>query len=325
MATVLVTGASGFVGSHVVPEFAAGGHRVVALVRDAKAGDAVIARLDADRRRSVELRTGDPVANVGLADALAGVDAVVHLVAIARDRDGGKSLRRVNVGGTDRMLDAARQAGVARFVHLGALGVTQDPDLHYASSKVKAEAAVRASGLDWTILKPSLMWGPRDGFFNIVADLVRTSPGIVPVPGSGKSRFQPLAVADLAICVRMSVEDPATIGRAIELGGPRYWTYREITREVLAGMRRRRAIVPMPVPIIGTVARIAEALRIPFPVASDQLRQLRLDNVGPLDGCYRAFGFVPRSMEGQLWYLQAKKRDQDPAHAGRRARRAATS
>jgi len=315
MSTVLVSGASGFVGSHVVPELVSGGHRVVALVRDAKAGAAVNARLDADQRRAIELRTGDPVTGAGLAEALAGVDAVVHLVAIPRDRDGGKSLMRVNLGGTKRMLDATRAAGVRRFVHLGGLGLADDPALHFASSKSKAEAAVRASGLDWTILKPSLLWGPRDGFFNIIADLVRMSPIVVPVPGSGNSRFQPLAVADLALCVRMAVDDPSTTGSAVELGGPRIWTYREITREVLAGMRRGRRIIPMPVPIIGAVARTSEVLHIPFPVASDQLRQLRLDNVGALDGCYRAFGFVPRSMEGQLWYLQAKKRDQDPATA----------
>ena len=316
MSTILVTGASGFVGSHVVPELVGAGHRVVALVRDDRAAARVTARLDVDQVRSVTFRTGDPVAGVGLADALLCVDAVVHLVAIARDRDGGKSLRKVNLGGTEAMLRAAEAAGVRRFVHVGAMGVTDDPDLHYASSKARAEAAVRASALDWTVLKPSLLWGPRDGFFNIVADLVRTSPLVVPVPGSGRSRFQPFAVADLAICVRMSVDDPRTIGRSIELGGPRYWTYREITREVLAGMRKKRRIVPMPLPIIGAVAGAAELVHLPFPVATDQLRQLRLDNVGPLDGCYAAFGFVPRAMEGQLWYLRTKKRDQDPATAG---------
>ncbi|MCU0506095.1 MAG: complex I NDUFA9 subunit family protein [Chloroflexi bacterium] len=315
MSTVLVTGPSGFVGSYVVPELARHGHHVIALVRDDRAAGKVTARLDADAARAVSFRVGDPVTGKGLSEALAGVDAVVHLAAIPRDRDGGKSLLKVNLGGTRTMLDAAATARVRRFVHLGALGVTDDPDLHYATSKARAERAVRESGLDWTILEPSLLWGPRDGFFNIVADLVRTSPVVVPVPGSGKARFQPLAVADLAICVRMSLEDPRFIGRTIELGGPRYWTYREITREVLAGMRRSRRIVPMPVPLIGAVAGVAELVRLPFPVATDQLRQLKLDNIGPLDGCYRAFGFVPRSMEGQLWYLQAKKRDQDPATA----------
>ncbi len=213
------------------------------------------------------------------------------------------------------MLAAAAKSGVRRFVHMGAMAVRDDEELHYARSKARAEKAVRASDLDWTILKPSLMWGPRDGFFNIVADLVRTSPGIVPVPGSGKARFQPIAVADVAICTRMALEDPKTIGRSIDLGGPRYWTYREITQEVCRGMRKGRRIVPMPVPIIGTVAGAAELVHLPFPVATDQLRQLKLDNIGPLDGCYRAFGFVPRAMEGQLWYLRTKKRDQDPATA----------
>ena len=315
MSTVLVTGASGFVGSYVVPELVGAGHHVVALVRDQRATATVTARLDADQARGVTFRVGDVVTGSGLQEALAGVDAVVHLVAIPRDRDGGKSLLRVNLGGTRTMLDAAATAKVRRFVHLGALGVTDDPDLHYATSKARGEKAVRDSGLDWTILKPSLLWGPRDGFFNIVADLVRTSPVVVPVPGSGKARFQPLAVADLAICVRMALEDPRTVGRAIELGGPRYWTYREITREVLSGMRKSRRIVPMPVPVIGAVAGAAELVRLPFPVATDQLRQLKLDNVGALDGCYRAFGFVPRSMEGQLWYLRTKKQDQDPATA----------
>jgi NADH dehydrogenase len=315
MSTVLVTGASGFVGSYVVPELVGAGHHVVALVRDQRATATVTARLDADQARGVTFRVGDVVTGSGLQEALAGVDAVVHLVAIPRDRDGGKSLLRVNLGGTRMLLDAAATAKVRRFVHLGAMGVTDDPDLHYATSKVRAEKAVRDSGLDSTILKPSLLWGPRDGFFNIVADLVRTSPVVVPVPGSGNARFQPLAVADLAICVRMALEDPRTIGRSLELGGPRYWTYREITREVLSGMRKSRRIVPMPVPVIGVVAGAAELVRLPFPVATDQLRQLKLDNVGALDGCYRAFGFVPRSMEGQLWYLRTKKRDQDPATA----------
>jgi uncharacterized protein YbjT (DUF2867 family) len=312
MATVLVTGASGFVGSHVVPELISGGHRVLALVRTGEAGRRVLDRLPAMARDSVDLRTGDVNDPSGLGPALAGADAIVHLVALARDLDGGRSLNRVNVDGTGNVIAAAKAAGIHRLVHLGALGVVDDPTLQYASSKARAEALVAASALDWTILKPSLMWGERDGFFNIVAGLVRISPGIVPVPGDGQSRFQPISVSDLAVAVRLSVERPATIGQRFELGGPRYWTYREITQEVLRGMGKRRKVIPMPVGLISLVAGTAERLHIPFPVATDQLRQLKLDNIGPLDSYETAFGIAPTDMAGNLGYLARKVRDQEP-------------
>jgi NADH dehydrogenase len=195
---------------------------------------------------------------------------------------------------------------------MGAMGVEDDPSLHYASSKARAELLVRESTLDWTILKPSLQFGPGDGFFNIIADLVRLSPGVVPVPGRGDARFQPIHVDDVARVISASFADPTTIGSSLELGGPRYWTYREITAEVLRAMGRRRLLLPMPVPVIRLVAGTAERLRLPFPVATDQLRQLRLDNIGPLDVIPDRFGFTPRDMAGALGYLRRKARDQRP-------------
>jgi NADH dehydrogenase len=235
---------------------------------------------------------------------------VVHLAAIPRDYSGGAELRRVNTEGTSAVVDAMRKAGVKRLVHMGALGVADDPSLHYASSKARAEALVAGSGLDWTILKPSLQFGPGDGFFNIIAGLVRWSPGVVPVPGDGSSRFQPIHSGDVARVVVASLADPAFIGATFELGGPRYWTYREITREVLGAFGKQRAILPMPVPLIRLVAGTAELVHLPFPVATDQLRQLRLDNIGPLDVIPTRFGFEPRPMEGALGYLRFKPREQ---------------
>lgn len=313
MSTILVTGASGFVGRHVVPELLDGGHRVVALVRDDASGERIVRRLTAAQRPALETRRGDVTLPETLPSALSGADAIVHLVAIPRDWNGGSDLRLVNTEGTRNVVAAAHSAGVRRLIHQGALGVEDEPALHYASSKARAERLVAESGLDWTILRPSLLWGPGDGFFNIVADLVRLSPGVVPVPGDGRSRFQPLAVTDMARVVRLAVERPETIGLSYDLGGPRVWTYREITEEVLRAMGRRRVIVPMPVPLIRLVAGTAEFLRLPFPVATDQLRQLRLDNVGPLDGVERGFGFPPAAMEGRLGYLQRRRRDQDVA------------
>jgi NADH dehydrogenase len=310
VSTILVTGASGFVGGHTIPAILSAGHRVVALVRGRAAGETVLGRLPAGDRANVELREGDVTRPATLVPAMAGVDAVVHLVAIPRDRNGGADLARVNTEGTRAVLAAMTSAGIRRLVHMGALGVADDPRLHYASSKARAEAAVRDSGLDWTILKPSLQFGPGDGFFNIIAGLVRLSPGIVPVPGDGKSRFQPIFVGDVASIAVRALADPATIGTTFELGGPRYWTYREITQEVLRALGKRRAIVPMPLPVIRLVAGAAELVHLPFPVATDQLRQLSLDNVGPLDLIPSRFGFEPRSMEGALGYLRRKRRDQ---------------
>jgi uncharacterized protein YbjT (DUF2867 family) len=323
VATILVTGAGGFVGSHLVPALIDAGHRVVALTRTEESGRRVLDRIAPSDRGRVETRIADVTKPASLPPAMSGVDAVVHLVAIPRDLNGGASLRLVNTEGTRAVIAAMRAAGVNRLVHMGAMGVEDDPDLHYASSKAKAEALVRESGLDWTVLKPSVQFGAGDGFFNIIAGLVRFSPGVVPLAGGGTARFQPIHSDDVAAVVVKALDDPLTIAESIDLGGPRYWTYREITREVSEALGKRRLLVPMPVPIIGFVAGAAELVHLPFPVATDQLRQLRLDNVGPLGLVRDRFGFEPRPMEGALGYLRRKPADQlsvpggnDPASAG---------
>ena len=239
----------------------------------------------------------------------------MHLVAVARDLSGGKDLERINTGGTANVLAAMGAEGVSRLVHLGAMGVVDDPQLNYARSKARAEAAVAASALRWTTLKPSLMWGERDGFFNVIGSLVRTSPGVVPVPAGQHSKFQPLSVDDLARVIVLALERDDTVGKAFDLGGPDFWTYEQMVREVLTAMDKKRAILPMPLSLIKLVARTSEALHLPFPVASDQLRQLAFDNASTLDVVQRDWGFTPRAMAGNLGYLRQKTAQQEPAPA----------
>ena len=305
MARVFVTGGSGFVGSHVVPALIEAGHSVVALMRTARAATELRQRVGVGEA-GLTTRIGDVTDPSTLASALEGCQAVVHLVALARDWNNGKDLERVNFAGTVNVIDAASAAGVRRFIHLGALGVEERADLHYANSKARAERAVRASALDWTILKPSLIWGERDGFFNIVAALVKVPAPVVPVPGNGRSRFQPIWIGDVARAIVQALADSSTVRRSYELGGPRYWTYTEITQEVARALGKRRAVVPMPVPLISLVAGVSEAIRLPFPVATDQLRQLALDNIGATDAVEHELGFTPRDMGGRLGYLRRK-------------------
>ena len=305
MARIFLTGGSGFVGSHVLPALLEAGHEVVALTRTPRAAAAITQRNAAHAAR-LATRIGDVTNPATLPAALAGCDAVVHLVALARDWNKGADLLRVNTAGTEALIAAASATGVTRFVHLGALGVQDREELHYAKSKARAERAVRESSLNWTILKPSLIWGERDGFFNIVAALVKIPAPAVPVPGNGKSRFQPVWVGDVARAVVQVLGDPTSVRRSYELGGPRYWTYTEITQEVARALGKRRIVIPMPVPLISLVAGASEAIRLPFPVATDQLRQLALDNIGATDAVERELGFVPRDMGGRLSYLRRK-------------------
>jgi len=306
MARVFLTGATGFVGSHVLPALLNAGHSVTALVRSESRATALLARVAASPGR-LETRIGHVNDRAALDAAMVGCDAVVHLVALPRDWNDGADLERVNAVGTATVVAAAEAAGIKRFIHLGALGVQERPELHYASSKARGEGFVRASSLDWTILKPSLIWGERDGFFNIVAALVKIPAPAVPVPGNGKSRFQPIWVGDVARAIVQVLDTPkGSINASFELGGPRYWTYAEITQEVARALGKRRIIIPMPVPLITLVARISEAIRLPFPVATDQLRQLALDNIGATDAVERELGFAPVDMGGRLGYLKRK-------------------
>ena len=291
--TVAVVGATGFVGSHVVPHLAAAGHRVIAISRQGTRRD--------DWTDRVEARRADIDTGVGLEGALDGADAVVHLVAIPRET-GGRRFEETNVRGTGRVVIAAEHAGVRRIVHLSVLGVSDDPKLGYLHSKWRGEQLVRESALEWVVLRPSLLFGRGDGFFNIVKTTLKWwSPGIVAIPGKGDARFQPLAAADLAIAVEKSLVEPERAGQIYEIGGPRHLSYREIVDEVMSVTGMRRLKLGMPIPLISALTVATDRVLPVFPVSHDQISSLQRPNYTDLDAFERAFGVRPRPLD--LSYL----------------------
>ena len=289
-----MVGATGFVGGYVVAELTRAGYPVRAISRDGR-------RLSG-WGETVESAIGNVETGQGLEAALAGIDSVVHLAAIPRPRR-GRSLENVNVRGVERMLAAAHACGVRRIVHLSALGATDDPKLRFLSTKWRGEQLVRDSGLEWVVLRPSLLFGRGDGFFNLVkVTLTWWSPGVTAIPGDGQTRFQPLSVEDLAIAVLRCVADADRAGSVYELGGPAYLTYRQIVDGVMAATGRRRLPLNLPIPIIGALTAVTDVLLPVFPVSHDQIGSLGRPNWTDLDAFQRAFGVAPRPID--LTYLR---------------------
>ncbi len=292
---VAVVGASGFVGSHLVSHLAERGHTVRAISRHAR-------RLPGWSDQ-VQPLTADVESGAGLGAALSGADAVVSLVAIPREQD-GRTFEAVNVGGVEQVLETARAAGVRRIVHVSVLGVTDDPALKYLSSKWRGEQLVRESGLEWVVLRPSLLFGTGDGFFNLIkVTLTWWSPGIMALPGDGAARFQPLSVDDLAIAIEASLVEPARAGSVYELGGPAYLSYREIVDAVMAATGKRRLKLGMPVPVLSAVTALTDRILPAFPVSHDQVASLGRPNYTDLGAFEHAFGVRPRPLD--LSYLAA--------------------
>jgi uncharacterized protein YbjT (DUF2867 family) len=299
---VTVIGATGFVGRNVVERLVNGGFTVRAVSRGGRQLPGWGSRVQA-LAADVETRTG-------IGSAVVGADAVVHLVAIPRE-GGGRSFERVNVDGVAHVLAAMHAAGVQRLIHVSVLGVTDDPAYRYLSSRWRGEQLVRDSHLDWTILRPSLLFGPGDGFFNLISTTLRWwSPGLVAIPASRGSRFQPLAASDLAIAIVLCLGDPARIGQTYELGGPDYLTYPQIVDAVMTATGRRRLKLPMPVPLLRAMTLVTDRLLPVFPVSHDQVMSLSRPNHTDLDAFQRAFGVHPQPMD--LGYLRATAASSTP-------------
>lgn len=290
---VLVTGGTGFVGPKVVHALRAREHDVRALVRDpGRAG-----RLES---WGCEIVEGDLTNVESLRRAAAGVDAVVHLVAIIHGR--AEDFRRVMEQGTRDLLAAASAADVRRFVLMSALGTSEENrDLvPYFHAKWEMEQAVRAGGIEHVVLRPSFVFGRDGGILPMLVRQVRWSP-VTPVVGDGTQRLQPIWVEDVAEVFARAVEQPAATGGTFELGGPDAVSWNELYGRIRTVLGARRATLHLPVGLVRAGATVAE--RLPgAPITRDQLTMLveggdQVCDPGPAQ---EAFGVRPIGLDEQI-------------------------
>jgi len=292
---MLITGGTGFVGSEIREALAGRPLRLLVRRRDEWQ------HLESGQ---VEVVEGDVTDPGSLRNAIDGCSTVVHLVAIIEE-SGGQTFDRVIRQGTENVVNEARAAGVRRFIQMSALGAVDDPRFPYQQAKWRAEAAVRASGLDWTIFRPLVVYGPGDGFLSTLAGVVKSFP-VTPVVGDGRTRFQPVHVRDVADSFRRAVEDPATIGETYELGGPDVLTYEQLIDLIAKELGVSKPKIHLPVGLMKLVVTASKPLprRLRPPVTGEQLKMLAIDNSSRQSATEELIGRPPRALADEIGYLR---------------------
>ena len=262
---VFLTGATGFVGSHLVQGLVAAGHSVRALVHSL--GKAKT------RAPGIEYIPGNILEPASLRDIMPGCDAVIHLVGII-DESKGTTFERIHHEGTRKVVAAARASSIRRFVHMSALGTRPNAVVAYHKTKWKGEEAVRAGGIPWVILRPSIIYGPGDGFTTRMLELMRKAP-LRPIVGSGRYPVQPVYIGDVVDCFVQSLSSGAALRREVALGGPRAMPIEEMLDELAAAAGIRKRKVHLPYWLMYANATLLEIFLPRPPVTCDQLTLMR--------------------------------------------------
>ena len=288
---IAVTGATGFVGRHITRVLARRGHAIRALVRSplqAQAFDGL----------GVELVPGDLADATALTALLRGANTVVHLVGIIIET-GRATFHAVHVEGTRRVLEAARRAGVERFVHMSAVGARDEPGATpYHRTKWHAEELVRASGLSHAVFRPSIISGPESAPIRTLARLHRWCP-VVPVFGDGRFPTQPVWAEDVALAFALAAEQSALAG-VFELGGPQVLTYEEFLLAIGRAAGHPRPLVHVPLALARAAAAVFDLLGPAAPLTSDQLQMLVEGSATPANAIASVFGILPVPFEQGL-------------------------
>lgn len=288
---IFITGASGFVGEHLVDYLLEKEHKVRCLVRSESAKKSLSAK-------GAEVIIGDVTQTETLNNILTPDDFVVHLVGIIEEK-GDATFETVHCKGTSNIVTEAKRAGIRHFFYQSALGADRNSWSGYLKTKAEAEDIVKQSGLRHTIFRPSLIIGPWDGFTKKLMEMLKHSP-VVPIPGEGRARLQPVYIKDWLACMGKVIEDPGSYGSTYEIGGPEHLSYREMVEKLSKAMGQNRPVFNIPMGIMRFGASVLEKVFSSPPVTSDQLRLLQQDNICDPKAIEKNFGFVPVTYEAAL-------------------------
>jgi NADH dehydrogenase len=295
---VTVFGGSGFIGTQVVRQLAKAGWRIRVAVRNPNLGYAMRLHGDVGQIDVVQANIRN---EASVRRALEGATAAVNLVGVLYEA-GRQGFQAVHVMGAKTVAKAARAEGVARLVQMSALGADLESPSKYGRTKAEGEAAARDEFPGATIVRPSIVFGSEDKFFNRFAAMAAVSPAL-PLIGGGKTRFQPVFVGDVGKAIARMLSDPAAAGQTYELGGPAAFSFRQLMEMMLAETGHRRLLAPIPFPVAGLLGRLGDlvAFAIAPPISSDQVELLKSDNV--VSGAYPGLadlGVTPTTLEAVL-------------------------
>ncbi|MCA3417014.1 MAG: complex I NDUFA9 subunit family protein [Roseomonas sp.] len=288
---VTVFGGGGFIGRHIVQRLAAAGYSIRIAGRDTERAARLCTMGGVGQITPVAASITDEASS---ARAVAGADIVINLVGILFESRVG-DFQRIQAEGAGRVARLAAAAGARQFLHLSAIGADAGSPSLYAQTKAAGEAAVLAAFPGAIILRPSVVFGPDDQFFNRFAGLAAMLP-FMPVV-AGDTRFQPVYVGDVADAAMAALADPSAAGKVFELGGPRVMSMRQVLRYILDVTGRRRPMIALPEGFVRLQARLGELLPTP-PLTRDQLILLGKDNVvSPNASGFQALGIEPKAVE----------------------------
>lgn len=284
---VFVTGGTGFVGRSIVRRLLSRGEQIRVLYRGERR------RFIQDER--IEWIPGEIGSRESLLCGMKGADAVIHLVGILVE-PGGQTFEKLHVDGTQNVVEAMKQSGVRRLLHMSALGTGPNAASRYHQTKWRAEALVLAAPPDATIFRPSLIFGREDRSVNLLAKIASYSP-VVPVLGSGENRLQPVWVEDVSEAFVRSLKNPITYGKSYALCGPAVYTFNHLIDLILRSKGISRPKVHLPVWAMKGPASLAEWILPRPPLTRDQLTMLQEDNICSEDDAAKELGFSFKGLE----------------------------